>query len=302
MKKAMLRFGWLLKTIRNIAEEFAVEVSVPTLVSGDARDSWLLDFYGQKAHLARSNALHISATSALVGSCFCIQKVFRIEDAGTPYHLSEFSLFECAIPRTDCLACMDRVEGMIRRIQCEAVEAFGQNEVAVLCQEPFVRLDWIDAVNKVCSIGHVDFNHSPGADVHLDLSHVCVKENAPIFLVDLPQGQVSWACKDMADGRKVSFNLIVPYAGEVSEGGERETDRGLLMDRFKRANRMPQLSWYASSIEKVESPLSVFAIGLERLAMWLFKYDDIGDVNGFLRKRCFPEIKLEDSGGTCAEG
>ena len=55
-------------------------------------------------------------------------------------------------------------------------------------------------------------------------------------------------------------------------------------------------------VKNVESPLSVFAIGVERLAMGLFKYDDIGDVNGFLRKRCFPEIKLEDGGDACAEG
>lgn len=290
-KNSVFRFAWLLRTLRRFAEEFAVEVCLPTVVAGDARDSWPIDFYGHVAHLTRSNALHLGTVSSSVGSCFCLQRVFRKEPVASRYHLSEFSLFECALTGVDGRECMDCVENMIRKIHCEAFKAFGDDEVAEIGEMPFEQVDWLDASHKIQDVDKVDFNRSPGADVQIDMSHGNMEKSFPFFLVNLPRGQVSWACKDTQDGRKVSFNLIAPYAGEISEGGERETNREFLIEKFARANRVPQLSWYAYAMGKVDPPLSIFAIGVERLAMWLFKHEDIDEVNMFPRKLGFSEIE-----------
>lgn len=276
-KESLLQYSWLLSELRSFVGAKAKEITTPSIIAGDATGSMPILLNGEVAHLARSNVLHLMAVAAKLGNCYSIQRVFREEREVTRFHLSEFDLLDSVFVRSGMEDVMSFIEAMISQVRDRAAIEFGEDAVAPLTTKDFARIDWRYAVKKVEERKVDDFSHE-------------ILYNTPYFIVNLPNGQVSWALKDLEDGIKRSFNLILPTSGEVVEGGERDLNVQKLQLKFERIGRSKQLGWYAKAVSQIDGPVVSFGIGVERLAMWLFKKDDISEVNLFYRKLGFSEI------------
>ncbi len=277
VKESLILYSWLLSELRVVVGERAKEITSPSIIFGDAEGSIGLTFNGKPAHLARSNVLHLMVIASELGSCYSIQRVFRDERIETRFHLSEFDLLDMIFVRTEIDEAMEFIEALIRRVHKRAVKKFGVSVVAPLCEKRFERIRWRQARSNT----YVENTN--------DLSHVVLFDD-PYFVVNLPKGQVSWALRDSSVWEKCSFNLILPVVGETAEGGERELDGRAMMLKLGHIGRVRQLGWYAKSLSRLQSPVTSIGIGVERLAMWLFKRTDIADVNLFYRKLDFPEL------------
>lgn len=277
VKESLLQYSWLLSELRSFLGARAKEITTPSIIAGDAKGSMAIRLNGESAHLARSNVLHLMATAAEIGNCYSIQRVFREEREETRFHLAEFDLLDSVFVQCGLEDILSFVETMILEVRDHAAIEFGEDAVAKLSGKEFARIDWERAAKEV------------GERSVDDLSHEILYD-APYFIVNLPVGQVSWALKDSENGRKRSFNLILPTSGEVAEGGERDLNGLKMQSKFDRIGRAKQLGWYAEAVSRLEGPVVSFGIGVERLAMWLFKKGDISDVNLFYRKLGFSEI------------
>lgn len=280
VKESILQYSWLLSELRTVIGEKAKEITTPSIIAGDAKGSMAVSLNGEVAHLARSNVLHLMAVAVELGNCYSIQRVFREERIETKFHLAEFDLLDSVFVRSSLEDVMSFIEIMISKIRNRAVIEFGEEAVAPLAVKEFTRVDWKCVAKKI--------GGGEGQNID-DFSHEILYD-VPYFITNLPCGQVSWALRDSEAGMKRSFNLIFPTSGEVVEGGERDLDGRQMQLKFQRIGRYKQLGWYASAVSQIEGPAVSFGIGIERLAMWLFKKDDISDVNLFFRKSGFSEI------------
>lgn len=276
-KESLMQYSWLLSALRSAVGAKAKEITTPSIIAGDAKGAMPICLNGEVAHLARSNVLHLMAVAVELGNCYSIQRVFREEREETKFHLAEFDLLDSVFVRSGMEEVMSFIETMISQVRDRAAIEFGEDAVAPLTTKDFARIDWKHAATEVGERNVDDFSHEILYDV-------------PYFIVNLPNGQVSWALKDSEYGTKRSFNLILPTSGEVIEGGERDLNGRQMQLKFERIGRSRQLGWYAKAVSQIDGPVVSFGIGIERLAMWLFKKDDISDVNLFYRKLGFPEI------------
>jgi len=276
-KESLMQYSWLLSALRSAVGAKAKEITTPSIIAGDAKGAMPICLNGEVAHLARSNVLHLMAVAVELGNCYSIQRVFREEREETKFHLAEFDLLDSVFVRSGMEEVMSFIETMISQVRDRAAIEFGEDAVAPLTTKDFARIDWKHAATEVGGRNVDDFSHEILYDV-------------PYFIVNLPNGQVSWALKDSEYGTKRSFNLILPTSGEVIEGGERDLNGRQMQLKFERIGRSRQLGWYAKAVSQIDGPVVSFGIGIERLAMWLFKKDDISDVNLFYRKLGFSEI------------
>lgn len=270
------RYSFLLRQTRVFFDDFASEVRCQALVTDRARDSFVI---GEDKYLLRSYALPITAYTCQIGNSYCIQRVFRNNEEVSPFHLSEFDILECGLRHTSNEEAMAVVEKFISHLCAELSEKYRiPREMSDACREKFQRITYADALKYIVSIQDNDLYHSPGPGYIVDLSHSLNNLN-PLFLTDFPYSRTSWASSLKSPGFTTRFNLMCPYVGEIAEGSERNLDQGYFQAKFTALGIDDKLSWYRQALKPDVGPVTVFAIGLERLAMWLFGYSDIRECN-----------------------
>lgn len=275
------RYNFLLKYARDYFSKIAIEVRCPSIASGDARDSFQISGE-KKLYLLRSFALPITAYSCKIGNVFCLQKAFRENEEISPYHLSEFDVLECGLCHTNENTAMDIISDFLYSIQSSIPENLASSSVpSEKITRRFQQIKWMDAANLLCPIVKNDLYHSPGPEHFIDLSHA-LNNTSPIFLTDIPYSKTSWASTLKAPNISSRFNLLCPRVGEIAEGSERNLDNSFFLHKFSSLGLMDTLGWYQKALDPSMAPLTVFAIGLERLAMWLFGYANIRSCHPFL--------------------
>lgn len=278
---ATKRYSFLLKFSRDFFSQIALEVRCPNIAKGKARDSFQV-LSKQDIYLLRSFALPITAYACKIGNVFCIQKAYRDNEEISPFHLSEFDILECGLCYTSCEEAMSIISNFLYSLQKAIPLSLISHPVNIeknLCNIQHVK--WIDAAQHLCPIEKNDLYHSPGPNHFLDLSHA-LNNLKPIFLTDIPYSRTSWASTLKAPNISSRFNLLCPDIGEIAEGSERNLDSNFFLKKFTTLGLMDKLGWYQQALDSSKRPLTVFAIGLERLAMWLFGYADIRDCHPFL--------------------
>ena len=269
-------YSLLLKITRDYFNEFACEVRCHAVANGNPRDSFVID--GDK-YLLRSYALPMTAYACQLGNSYCIQRAFRNNEEISSFHLTEFDVLECGMCYTSTEESMVVIEKFIRHLCLRISESYDiSQEIFDSCKENFQRITHANALTHIVSIQHNDLYHSPGPGYVVDLSHSLNNLN-PLFLTDIPYSRTSWASSLKAPGISTRFNLMCPYVGEIAEGSERNLDQKHFQTKLTTLGIYDKLSWYIQSLKQDVGPVTVFAIGLERLAMWLFGYSDIRECN-----------------------
>jgi len=103
--------------------------------------------------------------------------------------------------------------------------------------------------------------------------------NGPVFVTNWPKDIKAWYMKVNPDGKTVAaVDLIVPKAGELMGGSQREENLDVLLDRIKELHvDISNMDWYLDTRRYGGCVHSGFGMGFERLIMYLTGIDNIRD-------------------------
>ena len=114
--------------------------------------------------------------------------------------------------------------------------------------------------------------------------------DGPVFITDWPKDIKAYYMKVNPDNRTVAaVDLVVPQAGELMGGSQREEDYDKLMKRMDEMNvDKDNIEWYLNLRKFGTCVHAGFGMGFERLIIYLTGAENIRDVIPFPRtpKNC----------------
>jgi len=153
-----------------------------------------------------------------------------------------------------------------------------RERLAALCARPYVRLTFMDAVERVrgnCGSGPVpDLTVSEEEDL-------CRRFKSPIWIYDYPEGVRDSLYRRNHRGLYDTYDLLLPFGhGEVSTGGLRPESSDEIIRQSNIVGKNLHLS-YAEWKDRTKIQTAGFGIGLERLIRYVGCYESILDTRRF---------------------
>lgn len=264
------------------------------------------DFFGKATNLTVSGQLQAEAYALAFRNVYTFGPTFRAENSNTQRHASEFWMVEPEIAFADLNQDMDLAEAMVKYViktvldDCkEEVDFFNQ----------FVEKGLKDKLNKVISSkfkvathkeaidiliqSKLEFENIPkhGEDLATEHEKYLTKHfDGPVFIIDWPKEIKAFYMRSNDDQKTVAaMDLLVPGAGELIGGSQREERLEALDKRMKEMHvEEKDLWWYLDLRKYGGCPHAGFGLGLERMVMYVTGVDNIRDVIPFPRtpKNC----------------
>lgn len=262
------------------------------------------DFFSRHASLAVTGQLEGEAFAMAFSNIYTFGPSFRAEDSNTKTHASEFWMIEPELAFTDLRGLMDVEEDFLKNIlsvilercdkELEFLEKFNalplRQRMKDLISSHIVRLSFHDAVSELIEVDkteHFEFKPSYGSDLAREHEKYLTekKYNAPVFVYDWPKEFKAFYMYQNDDGKTVgAVDLLVPNAGELMGGSQRETRYDKLIQRMKELNISPEsMYWYCNLRRYGGCTHSGFGMGFERLLIYVTGMSNIRDVIPFYR-------------------
>lgn len=262
------------------------------------------DFFSRHASLAVTGQLEGEAFAMAFSNIYTFGPSFRAEDSNTKTHASEFWMIEPELAFTDLHGLMDVEEDFLKNIlsvilercdkELEFLEKFNalplRQRMKDLISSHIVRLSFHDAVSELIEADkteHFEFKPSYGSDLAREHEKYLTekKYNAPVFVYDWPKEFKAFYMYQNDDGKTVgAVDLLVPNAGELMGGSQRETRYDKLIQRMKELNISPEsMYWYCNLRRYGGCTHSGFGMGFERLLIYVTGMANIRDVIPFYR-------------------
>ena len=264
------------------------------------------DLFGKQAFITGSGQLHGETFAMAFSDIYTFGPTFRTENSNTKTHANEFWMIEPEMAFCDIHELMDIEEEMLKfvvqyvlntcplEIQfCDQFVAKGLKEkLQKLLDSKFTRIshhEVIDILNKA----NVKWEFLPNYEEDIAKEHekyITEYFNGPVFITDWPKDIKAYYMKLNADGKTVAaVDLVVPQAGELMGGSQREEDLDKLLSRMKELNiNFEEIDWYLDTRRYGGCVHSGFGMGFERLVMYLTGIENIRDAIPFPRtpKNC----------------
>ena len=264
------------------------------------------DFFGKRAGLTVSGQLEAEVYATSVGDCYTFGPTFRAENSNTPRHLAEFWMIEPEMPFCDLDGNMDLAEAFVKhlvtaaRAGCEEDLAFFAQRIEktlpetldAIADRPFERLPYTDAIALLHGSGQkFEFQPEWGADLQTEHERFLTETHfkSPVIVYDYPASIKPFYMRvnqPDAEGRETvrAMDVLVPRAGELIGGSQREERRDVLVRRMEAQGIDPRsLWWYVELRDYGTVPHSGFGLGLERLVQLVTGMANVRDVIPFPR-------------------
>ena len=237
------------------------------------------NYFGMSAYLSQSGQLYNEAGAAAFGKVYCFGPSFRAEKSKTRRHLTEFWMLEPEVAYLDLEGDIKLAEEFIVYIVQRILERRGLElellerdlEPLKKISEPFVRLSYDDAVEKLRGLGS-DIQH--GEDFGGDDETILTREyDKPLIIHRFPVEIKAFYMKRDPDdpGKVLGFDMLAPEGyGEIIGGSVREDDLDALISRI-REHDLPQedFEWFLDLRRYGSFPHAGFGLGLERTVGWI---------------------------------
>ena len=260
------------------------------------------DFFGKPASLTVSGQLQAEAFAMAFKRVYTFGPTFRAENSNTKTHASEFWMIEPEIAFCDLDGVMDIEEDMLKFIiryvleHCEEEIKFFDSFVEKGIIQKLK--DFVDA--KAAPITHKEaidillasgekFENKPTYGEDLATEHekylTGVHFKSPVFVTDWPKDIKAFYMRQNDDGQTVAaVDLLVPGAGELMGGSQREERLDRLESRMKELNMETEgMEWYLNLRRYGGCKHSGFGMGFERLLIYMTGVENIRDVIPFPR-------------------
>ncbi len=269
--------------------------------SKDKTIDYSKDFFGKATNLTVSGQLQAEAYALAFRNVYTFGPTFRAENSNTQRHASEFWMIEPEIAFADLNKDMDLAESMVKYI-INSVLSECKSEVEFFDQ--FIEKGLKDKLQKVASskfqvVTHKDaidillnskqaFENTPkhGEDFATEHEKYLTKHfGGPVFVIDWPKEIKAFYMRLNDDLHTVAaMDLLVPGAGELIGGSQREERLEVLLSRMKEMHiKKEELWWYLDLRKYGGAPHAGFGLGLERMVMYVTGVDNIRDVIPFPR-------------------
>lgn len=279
---------------------------VTTLGNEKVEEAYKNDFFGKKSNLSVSGQLQAEAFALAYKKVYTFGPTFRAEKSNTSRHASEFWMIEPEIAFADINDDMALAEDMVKYIikdlfeQCPSeLEFFNKfvekgliAKLKNVLDSSFKRITHKEAIDIL--VKHNDeftFKAVPGEDLATEHEKFLTKHfNGPVFVTDWPKDIKAFYMRMNDDLETVAaMDLLVPGAGELIGGSQREERLDMLEKRMKEMNVSDEHLWWYKDLRKYGGNQHAgFGLGLERMIMYVTGVDNIRDVIPFPRtpKNC----------------
>ena len=208
------------------------------------------DFFGRATSLAVTGQLEAETFAMAFSKVYTFGPTFRAENSNTKTHAAEFWMIEPEIAFCDIHQLMDIEEDFLKYLVKTVLEKC-PDELSFLDQ--FTKSGLLDKLNALATSGAARVTHEEaitilknagvewqfqpeyGQDIAKEhekyLTEVHFK--SPVFVYDWPKDIKAFYMYQNDDGKTVSaVDLLVPGAGELMGGSQRETRYDLLTRRM----------------------------------------------------------------------
>ena len=273
---------------------------IPKNVNGEI--DYKKDFFGKPSSLTVSGQLQGEIFAMAFKKVYTFGPTFRAENSNTKTHASEFWMIEPEIAFCNLDQVMDVEEDMLRYIINYVIE-HAKDEMAFL--DRFVEKGLIEKLKVVLNNKPVRITHKEAIDILMKADEKfeyepkqgedLAKEHekyltekyfkAPVFVTDWPKDIKAFYMRLNDDQETVAaVDMLVPGAGELMGGSQREERIDILEKRMKELNvGTKDLDWYLNLRKYGGCKHSGFGMGFERLLIYLTGVENIRDVIPFPR-------------------
>ena len=272
----------------------------------DGQVDYSKDLFGKQSWITGSGQLQGETFAMAFGDIYTFGPTFRTENSNTKIHANEFWMIEPEMAFCDLNELMDIEEEMLKFViqyvvdNCpeeinfcdQFVEKGLKNKIDNLLSSKFIRISHHDVVD-ILKKSNVKWEFEPSYEDDIAKEHekyITEYFNGPVFIKDWPKDIKAYYMKLNPDGKTVAaVDLVVPQAGELMGGSQREEDLAVLLARMKELDiDASGIDWYLDTRRYGGCVHSGFGMGFERLIMYLTGIDNIRDSIPFPRtpKNC----------------
>lgn len=276
-------------------------------IAKEGKVDYSKDFFGKPVNLTVTGQLEAETYALAFGKVYTFGPTFRAENSNTTRHASEFWMIEPEIAFADLQDDMNLIEDMVKYVvsyvlknaeeeinffdkfvapgKKAQLEALVNSKVAVCTHH--------EAIEILKAAGNI-FENTPEFGQDLATEHekylTDVHYKAPVFVTNWPKEIKAFYMRLNDDNKTVAaVDLLVPGAGELVGGSQREERLDLLVQRMKDLNmNIEPLNWYVDLRKYGGVKHAGFGLGFERLIMYVTGMDNIRDVIPYARtpKNC----------------
>ncbi len=263
------------------------------------------DFFGKPTSLAVTGQLEGETFALAFSKIYTFGPTFRAENSNTKTHAAEFWMIEPEIAFMDLPELMDLEEDFLKSIVSTVMEKCPDElkfldgftgggllaKLTALKESRFARVTHEEAITilRQAMEKGTDFKFEPtyGGDTAKEHEKYLTEEyfHSPVFIYDWPKEIKAFYMYQNEDGKTVSaVDLLVPGAGELMGGSQREHREDLLISRMNELGiSTEEMYWYVNLRKFGGCVHSGFGMGFERLLIYLTGVDNIRDVIPYFR-------------------
>lgn len=261
---------------------FSLSEINPSFMSREHIISFELD--GVIVDLNSSQAMQISAMSAIYNKVYSINRCFRREKEVDSSHLLEFKMLELEFQISDEEDIFEFIEDYLKYIidwfngyivDNDLVDIFKSKSILF----PIERKEYDSLIQEYTSNKKVlAFDNFSFCD-----SSVTKDINTPLYVTYYPSSG-SWRAKQKDWEHSYIYNLILPDGfGELIEFSIRETNYEFYKKKFDILGYTEYYKWYLEAIKTNQIVRAGLGLGIERLGSWLMDLEHICDQVAFPR-------------------
>lgn len=276
-------------------------------VAKEGKVDYTKDFFGKPVNLTVTGQLEGETYALAFKNIYTFGPTFRAENSNTTRHASEFWMIEPEMAFADLQDNMKVIEEMVKYVVSyvlenakEEVEFFDKfvypgkkEQLEKLVKSNFAVCTHHEAIEILKKSG-VAFENKPEFGEDLATEHEKYLTDAyfksPVFITNWPKEIKAFYMRLNDDQKTVAaVDLLVPGAGELVGGSQREERIDLLLSRMNELKmKIEPLYWYVDLRKYGGVKHSGFGMGFERLIMYVTGMDNIRDVIPFPRtpKNC----------------
>lgn len=260
------------------------------------------DFFGKRVNLTVTGQLEAETFAQAFKKVYTFGPTFRAEHSNTTRHAAEFWMIEPEISFADLNDDMDLAESMIKYVieyvlkhAPKEMEFFDQfvskgksQQLQELVKSKIARVDYAEVI-KIIQSSDKKFDKMIqfGDDIATEHEKYLTDEyfKSPVFVTNWPKEIKAFYMRVNDDNKTVAaMDLLVPGAGELVGGSQREERLDVLVNRMNEMNvPIEGLEWYLDLRKYGGSKHAGFGLGFERLIMYVTGVENIRDVIPFPR-------------------
>ena len=280
----------------NDAEGAGNTFTVTTQPLGQKPD-YAQDFFGKPTSLAVTGQLEGETFALAFKKIYTFGPTFRAENSNTKTHAAEFWMIEPEIAFCDLQGLMDVEEDFLKSVvgyvlehasdELDFLETYTHtpltDKLTALVNSTIARVPYRETIELLNASGR-DFEFTPhfGGDIAKEHEKYLTDEHfkSPVFVYDWPKEIKAFYMYQNGDGETVAaVDLLVPGAGELMGGSQRETRYKNLLSRMDELHiSQDELYWYLNLRRFGGCEHAGFGMGFERLLIYLTGVENIRDV------------------------